>query len=138
MSCFKECGLDREFSYQQWEWALRILNPVNQAGGHAQVWGVLKDQRTWQPGLTMSFSSLLPPSALRDAYLIERATATLCPQLVTSPRKGTDAQDQISRPPGRPSSPRKGTGTQAQPGRPPGRPSGSFLAHLFSLSFNYS
>lgn len=118
LSCFKECGLDCEFSYQQQEWALRILYPVDQAGGHAQVWGVLKGQRAWQPGLTTSFHSLLAPSAPRDACLTERVTATLWPQLVTSPRKGT--------------------GAQVQPGRPPGRPSGSFLAHLFSLSFNYS
>lgn len=89
------------------------------------MWGVLKDQRTWQPGLTTSFSLFLPPSAPRDAYLTERATATLCPQLVTSSRKGTGAQDQTSRSPGRPSSPRKGTGTRVQTSRLPGRPSGS-------------
>ena len=59
LSCFKECGLDCEFSYQQREWALRILYPVDQAGGHAQVWGVLKGQRAWQPGLTTSFHSPL-------------------------------------------------------------------------------
>lgn len=116
-SCFKECGLDCEFSYQQWEWALRILNPVEQAGGYAQVWGVLRPEGV----------------AAWSDHVHQLTPCSQCPEGCLSHRKGHSyplASAVMS--------PRKGTGAQDQPSRPPGRPSGSFLAHLFSLSFNYS
>lgn len=109
MSCFKECGLDCEFSSQQLGIGPEILC-LRTRQEDAWVWGVLWGTEG-MAGLTTSFHSLLAPSAPRDACLTDRATA--CPPGLSW------------------SSPRKGTGAQGQPGRPPGRLRDLFHWHIF-------